>query len=109
MLSLPAQNADPADPAAPLPGAAGFFCISQKKFRRDVNIFGQSAIKCNEKIGPCKNRHFVDKVGGYNCYIEYFRFECAGSFLYPAKTAVPGRDRDRNGGLTAQLATMKKG
>ena len=97
-------------PLTPLPGTAGFFCVSQRKFRCESNIFGQSAIKCNEKIGPCKNRHFVDKVrGGYNCCIEYFRFECAGSFLYPAKTAVPGRDRDRKGGLTAQLATMQKG
>ena len=67
MLSLPVQNADPADPAdpaAPLPGTAGFFCISQKKFRRDVNIFGQSAIKYNEKIGTCKIAISLTKCGG---------------------------------------------
>ena len=63
-----------------------------------------------KRLGHAKIAISLTKCGGgYNCYIEYFRFECAGSFLYPAKTAVPGRDRDRKGGLTAQLATMQKG
>ena len=98
MLSLPAQNADPADPAAPLPGAAGFFCISQKKFRRDVNIFGQSAIKCNEKIGPCKNRHFVDKVGGIIAILSIFGSNVQDLFCILQKQLFPDGTGIEKGG-----------
>ena len=72
MLSLPVQNSAPAAPADSFAGNSGIHCVSRRKICCVLNIFGQYTIKCNEKIGPCKNCHFVDKVGGIIAILSIF-------------------------------------
>ena len=62
-----------------------------------------------KRLGHAKIAISLTKWGGIIAVLSIFGSNVQDLFCILQKTAVPGRDRDRKGGLTAQLATMQKG